>query len=93
MSGILLIHPRRHRIRPKRKLGVLEYEQAKAHLEDCLQLAGDFRELYMSLGNSLRHITNQALMLGDDIHLAMQSIAHRGTVWAKTRRSSARRLG
>ena len=37
-----------------------EYEQAKAHLEDCLALAGDCHKLYMSIDDSLRRICNQA---------------------------------
>lgn len=37
-----------------------EYEQAKAHLEDCLALAGDCHKLYTSIDDSLRRICNQA---------------------------------
>lgn len=37
-----------------------EYDQAKAHLEDCLTLAGNAHAIYMSLDDSLRRIRNQA---------------------------------
>ncbi|WP_051208319.1 hypothetical protein [Propionicicella superfundia] len=37
-----------------------EYEQAKAHLDDCLTLAGDCHKLYMSIDDSLRRTCNQA---------------------------------
>lgn len=37
-----------------------EYEQSKAHLDDCLALAGDCHKLYMSIDDSLRRICNQA---------------------------------
>jgi site-specific DNA recombinase len=40
--------------------GDIEYEQAKAHLDDCLTLAGDCHALYMSIDDSLRRIANQA---------------------------------
>lgn len=33
---------------------------AKAHLENCLALAGDCPAIYMSIDNSLRRIANQA---------------------------------
>ena len=32
--------------------GQIEYEQAKAHLDDCLALAGDAHAIYMSLDDS-----------------------------------------
>ncbi|WP_372513562.1 hypothetical protein [Mycobacterium sherrisii] len=38
----------------------IEYDQAKAHLEDCLALAGNAHAIYMSLDDSLRRICNQA---------------------------------
>ncbi len=41
--------------------GAIEYEQAKAHLDDCLALAGDCHAIYMSIDDSLRRIANQAL--------------------------------
>ncbi len=34
--------------------GTLEYEQAQAHLEDCLALAGDCHAIYLSIDDSLR---------------------------------------
>ena len=40
--------------------GHIEYDQAKAHLDDCLTLAGDCYKLYMSIDDSLRRIANQA---------------------------------
>ena len=40
--------------------GDIEYEQAKAHLEDCLALAGDCHAIYMSIDDSLRRLANQA---------------------------------
>ena len=40
--------------------GDIEYDQAKAHLDDCLKLAGDCHKLYMSIDDSLRRIANQA---------------------------------
>lgn len=40
--------------------GDIEYEQAKAHLDDCLALAGDCHAIYMSIDDSLRRIANQA---------------------------------
>ncbi|GAB4086202.1 recombinase family protein [Myceligenerans cantabricum] len=40
--------------------GQVEYDQAKAHLEDCLELAGNAHAIYMSLNDSLRRIANQA---------------------------------
>ena len=40
--------------------GALEYEQAQAHLEDCLALAGDCHAIYMSIDDSLRRTANQA---------------------------------
>ena len=38
----------------------IEYDQARAHLDDCLALAGDAHTIYMSLDDSLRRIANQA---------------------------------
>ena len=38
----------------------VEYDQARAHLDDCLALAGDAHTIYMSLDDSLRRIANQA---------------------------------
>lgn len=38
--------------------GDLEYDQAKAHLDDCLTLAGNCHKLYMSLDDSLRRTCN-----------------------------------
>ena len=50
--------------------GDIEYEQAKAHLDDCLALAGDMHAIYMSIDDSLRRIANQAffdkLIVTDD---------------------------
>lgn len=40
--------------------GQIEYDQAKANLEDCLALAGDMHAIYMSIDDSLRRICNQA---------------------------------
>ncbi|QIR69948.1 hypothetical protein [Kocuria sp. KD4] len=40
--------------------GQVEYDQAKAHLEDCLALARDMHAIYMSIDDSLRRICNQA---------------------------------
>lgn len=40
--------------------GTIEYEQAQAHLDDCLALAGDCHAIYMSIDDSLRRIANQA---------------------------------
>ncbi|MFT8638114.1 MAG: recombinase zinc beta ribbon domain-containing protein, partial [Pseudoclavibacter sp.] len=40
--------------------GDMEYDQAKAHLDDCLALAGNCHKLYMSLDDSLRRTCNQA---------------------------------
>ncbi|GAA1813660.1 hypothetical protein GCM10009713_23810 [Brevibacterium celere] len=48
----------------------VEYEQARAHLDDCLALAGDAHAIYMSVDDSLRRIANQAfferLTVADD---------------------------
>ncbi len=48
----------------------VEYEQARAHLDDCLALAGDAHKVYMSVDDSLRRIANQAfferLTVADD---------------------------
>ena len=38
----------------------MEYDQAKAHLDDCLALAGNCHKLYTSLDDSLRRTANQA---------------------------------
>ena len=38
----------------------IEYDRAKAHLDDCLALAGDCHALYLSLDDSLRRTANQA---------------------------------
>ncbi len=40
--------------------GDVEYEQAQAHIDDCLALAGDCHAIYMSIDDSLRRIANQA---------------------------------
>lgn len=40
--------------------GDIEYEQTKAHLDDCLALAGDCHAIYMSINDSLRRLANQA---------------------------------
>lgn len=40
--------------------GQVEYDQAKARLEDCLAFAGDVHAIYLSIGDSLRPICNQA---------------------------------
>lgn len=56
--------------------GDIEYDQAKAHLDDCLKLAGDCHQLYMSIDDSLRRIANQAffdkLYVQDDDHIDAQ---------------------
>ncbi len=50
--------------------GDIEYEQAQAHLDDCLALAADCHAVYMSIDDSLRRIANQAfferLIVTDD---------------------------
>ncbi len=50
--------------------GDIEYERAKAHLDDCLALAGDMHAIYMSIDDSLRRTANQAffdkLIVHDD---------------------------
>lgn len=51
--------------------GDIEYEQARAQLDDCLALAGDMHAIYMSIDDSLRRIANQAFfdklfVTGDD---------------------------
>lgn len=38
----------------------VEYEQARAHLDDCLALAGYPHKIYMSVDDSRRRIANQA---------------------------------
>ena len=38
----------------------MEYDQANAHMDDCLALVGNCHQLYMSLDDSLRRIANQA---------------------------------
>ncbi len=38
----------------------IEYDRAKAHLDDCLALAGDCHALYLSLDDSLRRTANHA---------------------------------
>lgn len=57
--------------------GDIEYDQAKAHLVDCLKLAGDCHKLYMSIDDSPRRITNQAffdkLYIQDDDHIDAQA--------------------
>lgn len=40
--------------------GDMEYDQAKAHLDDCLTLAGNCYKLYMSQDDALRRTCNQA---------------------------------
>ncbi len=40
--------------------GDIEYDRAKAHLDDCLALAGDCHALYLSIDDSLRRTANQA---------------------------------
>lgn len=51
----------------------IEYDQARAHLDDCLALAGDAHAIYMSVDDSLRRIANQAfferLTVTDDNHI------------------------
>ena len=48
--------------------GQIEYAQAKAHLDDCLALAGDAHAIYMSLDDSLRRIANQAFFERIDVY-------------------------
>ncbi|MGC0250925.1 hypothetical protein [Pseudactinotalea sp. Z1748] len=50
-GGRAVFRPARHRY--------IEYEQAKAHIEDCLALAGDCHAIYMSIDDELRRIANQ----------------------------------
>lgn len=40
--------------------GDIGYNQARAHLDDCLTLAGNCHDLYTSIDDSLRRIANQA---------------------------------
>ncbi len=40
--------------------GDIQCDQAKAHLEGCLALAGDSHAIYMSMDDSLRRLANQA---------------------------------
>jgi len=40
--------------------GDMEYDQAKAHLNDCLALAGNCYKLLTSVDDSLRRTANQA---------------------------------
>lgn len=40
--------------------GDIEYDRARAHLDDCLALAGDCHAIYMSIDDSLRRLANQA---------------------------------
>lgn len=47
--------------------GQIEYDQAKAHLDDCLALAGDMHAIYMSIDDSLRRICIQAFF--ERIHM------------------------
>jgi hypothetical protein len=47
--------------------GQIEYDQAKAHLEDCLALAGNAHAIYMSIDDSLRRVANQAFF--ERIHI------------------------
>lgn len=51
--------------------GDIEYEQAQAHIDDCLAQAGDCHAIYLSIDDSLRRIANQAffdklIVLPDD---------------------------
>ncbi len=41
-------------------VGDIEYDRARAHLDDCLALAGDCRAIYISIDDSLRRLANQA---------------------------------
>ncbi|MFD2674399.1 hypothetical protein [Gulosibacter bifidus] len=41
--------------------GDIEYEQAQAHIDDCLVLVGGCHAIYMSIDDSLRRIANQAI--------------------------------
>lgn len=54
----------------------MEYDHAKAHLDDCLTLVGNCHKLYMSLDDSLRRIVNQAffdkLYVQEDDHIEGQ---------------------
>ena len=40
--------------------GDIEHEQAQAHIDDCLALAGNCHVIYMTIDDSLRRIANQA---------------------------------
>ncbi len=42
------------------KASEIEYDRARAHLDDCLALAGNAHAIYMSIDDSLRRIANQA---------------------------------
>lgn len=46
----------------------VEYDQAKAHLEDCLALAGNAHTIYMSIDDSLRRICNHAFFERIDVY-------------------------
>ena len=45
---------------PRIEASEVEYDQARAHLDDCLALAVDAHTIYVSLDDSLRRIANQA---------------------------------
>jgi len=49
-----------HIITALRELVTSEFDQANAHLNEYLALAGDCHKLYMSIDDSLRRICNQA---------------------------------
>jgi len=58
-------------VRGIRHRELLHDQLAKAHLDDCLALAGDCQEIYRSIDDSLRRIANQAffdklIVLDDD---------------------------
>ncbi|MCI1748459.1 MAG: recombinase family protein [Acidipropionibacterium sp.] len=55
--------------------GSLDYEQAKAHLDDCLKLADNCYKLYMSSDDSLRRTANQAFFGKLYIHPEIQEFA------------------
>ena|GEM_PF-1700870 len=47
-------------IESRLKTGQVEYDQAKAHLNDCLALAANMHTVYSSIDDTLRRIANQA---------------------------------
>ncbi len=48
--------------------GRIEYDRAKAHLDDCLALAGDTHTIYMSMDDSLRRTCRRAFFDRTNVH-------------------------